>query len=721
MKTERIAELEKICAQRGKSKIQSHMQEDYHSSALTRFAGCEQWEKAARAMAYAIENQEIYVYPEDRIGGRVYHTNEMPVTRIDPDLDCDTKAAEAFAREYPEWKELADNHFIHGMGSAKGHITWFFDRILTLGVTGFRARYEAALQHARDKEAEEFYQGVLIMLDALQNFNDKHIAAYEEIGNHELAERMKKVPRYPAETFREAVQAFFMQHIVVMKENPFGGNGPGRLDYYLWPYLERDLKAGRCTLEQAKEIIDELFLRIDERLYGMDGWVEAIVVGGTYPNGASAVNPLTYMMVESIIDLDITHPSVYVRLPENPPEELIKLCARYMMSGRNRAQILYDPAVIGAMVKNGTFYRDAVEYACGGCMEVGVQGMTSDFLYIGRQNTAKMLELMITGGVCLRTGQKLSCFKEEKGLAAYTDFESFYRDFIKEADRLTKIFLRKQDIYSEYAQKARPSYLISSMIDDCLIRGRNMHAGGAKYHDYGGNHLALPNVADSLLAIKEAVFEQKICTAEELISALQTDFKGYEWLQAKLQSLPKYGVDNEEADAMARRVAADFADMYLSYRTRWGGKGMPVTLTFVYSPEAANILGAMADGRNLGKGIAHGVTPHSVSMKKGITAAINSCGRMPFEKFAGGASTMWDFDSSWASEPVIAALLKSFIQKGGQIFQGNTTPLEELLKAKEHPEDYPQLIVRVGGYSARFTSLSEELQDEIISRIRHSN
>lgn len=717
MLSSRIAALEKQCAQRGQSAAPSHFQRDYHASALTLFKDCPQWEKTARAMAYAIVNQEIEVLPGDTIGGRVSHVNELPPGEIDPDLDYRTEAKEAFTKLYPEAEELWENQLIGG--SAVGHITWFFDRILSLGVVGLRARYEEALSHARDEEAAQFYKGVIILLDALMEFNDRHIEACRAAGNFELAERMKKVPRYPCGTFREAVQAFFMQHIVVMKENPFGGNGPGRLDYYLWPYLERDIAAGRCTLHEAREIIDELFLRIDERLYGMDSWVEAIVVGGTHPNGCSAVNPLTYIMVESIMDLDVTHPSVYVRLPENPPKELIELCARYMTSGRNRAQILYDPAVIGALVERGIFPRDAVEYACGGCMEVGVQGMTSDYLYIGYHNPMKMLELMITGGVCLKTGKEIGAFHARKSLAGYDDFETFYSDFIKEADRLTKIYLHEQDIYSERAQKARPSYLISSMIDDCLERGRNMHAGGARYHDYGGTHLALPNVADGLYAIKRAVFEDKICTAQELLDALKADFKGYARLQAKLRAIPKYGTDHAGADAMARRVASDFADMYLSFRTRWGGRGKPVILTFVYAPQAAAILGATADGGNKGRLVAHGVTPQSGSMTEGITAAINSVGCMPFEKFAGGASTMWDFDSSWATVPIIEAVIKTFIEKGGQIFQGNTTPLEELIEAQKHPKEHKQLIVRVGGYSARFVTLGKELQNDIIGRMRH--
>jgi formate C-acetyltransferase len=354
-------------------------------------------------------------------------------------------------------------------------------------------------------------------------------------------------------------------------------------------------------------------------------------------------------------------------------------------------------------------------------MEVGIQGMTSDYLYTGFQNTAKMLELMITGGICLKTGEKNTAFKAEKGLEAYDDFESFYSDFIAEAKRLTHIFLREQDIASEYAQKARPSYLISSMLDDCLQRGRNMHAGGVRYHDYGGTPIALPDTADGLFAIKQAVFDRKICTANELVEAMKVDYVGYEALQEKLKRLPKYGTDNAEADAMAARVAGDFADMYLSYRTRWGGKGKQVILTFVFSPIAAAQLGATADGRTSAKcSIAHGLTPQPGSMTEGITAAINSSCKLPYEKMAGGASTMWDFDDAWASEELITVLLKVFVASGGQIFQGNTTSVEDMRKAQENPEEYGHLIVRVGGYSARFVTLSKELQNDIISRSRHN-
>ncbi len=715
--TERVKQLYKQSVERAKRGEVSHFDRDYHYSALTLFDKLPLWEKTARAMAYAITNQDVWAYENDNVGGRIYFNRELPVGQKCHELDFEAIAKKAFNEKFPEGEELIANQLI--FPTSFGHITWLFDKILSLGTSGLKKVYEKALEATKDEKSAEFFNGVIIMLDALQAFNDKHIEVYEKLGNHKLAELMRKVPKYPCESFEEAVQAFFMQHIVVIRENPYGGNGPGRLDYFLWPYLERDLKEGRCTLEKAREIIDELFIRLDERLYFDDRWTEAIVVGGTDANGNSAVNPLTYVMIESIMDLKIIHPAVYVRLPKNPPEQLLSLCAEYIASGNNRAQVINDTAIIKTLVDNGVDYEDAVNYTCGGCMEIGVQGKNSDLMYTGWQNTAKMLELMITGGYCLKARKRLSCFKANKGLVGYSDFESFYADFLAEADRITKIFLTEQEFYSKAIEEARPSYLVSSMLDDCLERGRNMHGGGVKYHDYGGTPLALPNVADSLYAIKKAVFEDKICTAEELVQALKSNFKSYEKLQATLKAIPKYGTDNEDADAMAKRVMADLADTYLTYRTRHGGKGKPTLLTFIYSPAAASILGATADGKNAGNGVAHGITPQSSSMTKGITAAINSCVKMPMEKFYGGASTMWDLDSSYADKGVIKWILKTFIDKNGQIFQGNSTPVEELLQAKIHPEKYENLMVRVGGFSARFVNLENELQDEIINRIRH--
>jgi len=355
---------------------------DMHSAALGIYKDLPKWEKQARSMAYAIVNQEIFIEPYDKIIGRVYYDKEIAPEAYDSDFDFNQQMKRDTIKNDPEYAELCDYQL--ATWGAPGHIAWDWNFLLRRGTDGIRERCEAGLnRHRGDEKAEHFYKGVLIMLEAIEAWNDKHVEKLIEMGKTEEAEICKRVPRHPARNFREALQCFFMQFIIVMKENPYGGNSPGRLDYYLWPYLESDLKKGIITIEEAEELCEELFVRIDERLYRRDTWGESVVLGGSYPNGASAVNPLTYAMLRAYMKYDIIHPLVYGRVPANPPKEYIDLLSDYVINGRNRAQVISDESIIRALVKNGVTETDATDYYCGGCMEVGVQGRTSDFLFTG--------------------------------------------------------------------------------------------------------------------------------------------------------------------------------------------------------------------------------------------------------------------------------------------------------------------------------------------------
>jgi formate C-acetyltransferase len=353
-------------------------------------------------------------------------------------------------------------------------------------------------------------------------------------------------------------------------------------------------------------------------------------------------------------------------------------------------------------------------------MEIGVQGRTSDFLFTGYQNIAKMLELCVTGGYCLIEKKQLK-YVSPAPLTEFDTYDDFYASFISEVERMLVRNLEYQDMLSAHVEKKRPAYLISSMVNDCLARGRNMHGGGARYHDYGSALVAVPNAADALTAIKIAVFDEKICTASELVEALKANFEGYEALHAKLLALPKYGQENELADSICAQLCVDLNRIYSSYVNRFGGNGKLVMLTFIWAPAAGAILGATPDGRKAGIPIAHSMTPQSMSMTKGITAAINSCTSLPFELFNGGASTMWDLDPNLAKSEIVSSLFMTFFEQGGQIFQGNMTDVEELKEALKCPDQYKHLIVRVGGYSSRFVTLHRSLQQEIINRMRHSS
>ena len=233
--------------------------------------------------------------------------------------------------------------------------------------------------------------------------------------------------------------------------------------------------------------------------------------------------------------------------------------------------------------------------------------------------------------------------------------------------------------------------------------------------------MGIPNIADSLTAIDIAVYREKFISASELLEALRGNFKDNEPLRQRLAQLPKFGQGDKAADEMAQRVSSTVCDIYDAYVKRIGGRVKPVIMTFTMAPVAGASLGASADGRLAGTPIAQGLTPQSSAMTDGLTTAIRSANTLPLHRFSGGASTMWDLDPVLATVENIKSILKVFIATGGQIYQGNTTSVKELEAALKEPERYQHLVVRVGGFSGRFVSLTPEVQREIIGRYRHSS
>jgi formate C-acetyltransferase len=696
-------------------------------NAYAQFADLPLRERQARALATAIVALPVYLFPNECLTGMIYHLGYNHEIVGPHPFDWAKPVMPRVEAELPQNAELVAMKLCTD-NAIPGHITWHWDWLLEKGVTGMLGDYRNALDASQDVQAAEYFQAVIIILEAMLHWNDRHITALEaalttapDVERARLEAQLalcRCVPAHPARTFREAVQSFYFQYLVVMRENPYGGNGPGRFDYFLWPYLERDLAAGIITLEEAYDLIQELYIRIHERIQRSDGWVETIVVGGSHPDGSSAVNPLSHLMVQAFIPLEQTHPAVYVRMPEHPPAEFVDLAVRYLLTGHNRAQILNDRAIIPAMTRYGMPREDAAMYTCGGCMEIVPQGMNSDLLFAATHNVPKTVEITLTGGECLRTGQRLSA-SDLPPLTAFTTFDALYEAFSTELARELHTIFRRLDLFSEGMAQMRPAYLVSSMIADCFARGREMHDGGARHHDYGATPLGVPNAGDALYAVKRAVFDDRLCTAEELLAALHANFTGYEVLRAALGALPKFGQQHAEADAMTRRVLTTVCGIYDEYRNRWGGRVKPIIFTFLWAPEAGDALGATAYGDLAGVPIAQGLTPQSQAMVEGITAAIGSHTSLPLELVAGAASSMWDLDAAWATPEIVHAIVVGFLRLGGQIFQGNTTDVAELRQAQAHPEDYRNLVVRVGGFSAHFTSLTPAVQEDIIQRYRH--
>lgn len=691
-------------------------------------------ERQAHAFAYALENEPVYVYPDELIAGHIYYQMEGSNIAVYASGSATDERWSQYAvdpvaqREIPA-DPMFDTYQFASRAAFSGHVTWDYGMILDHGVEGMLEDVAQLQKKTEDEKAREFYEGVEISLKGLLNWTAKHVNALRQAAAEEtdparskelleMAEICGRVPAQPASTFREAVQSFYLQYLAVMFETPNGGMGPGRLDYYLWHFLEADLRECRITREDAFNLIVELFIKLDERIHNWDGWVEAIVVGGVNPDGSSGVNPLSHIIVEAIMELNITHPSVYVRLPSNAPRDFVDLCARYVIDGSNRCQIHGDDATITALVNDGVKPEDAAMWAAGGCMEVGMQGLSGDMLWCFIHNVARTFELIINGGKLMLTGEQAIASARELG--EYESFEDLYNAFETELDREITIRMQRTDVFARAYAKYRPAFLLSSMIHDCLERGRNLLDGGARYPDYGGSGLGIPNVGDCLYSIKRAVFDEKRYTGQEILEALRVNFEGHEEMLAYLRAIPKYGSGNQEAAAMVDRALMSFTNTLKNFKNPMGGHGRPVILGFIWVVEFGKEVGATPDGRLAGRPLAQSMSPQCGSATNGVTTAINDATSLSLDQVSGGASMMWDIDSSWAKPEFVRPVMESFVELGGQVFQGNVISIEKLREAQVNPAEHADLIVRVGGFSARFTTLDKSFQEEIINRHKYS-
>ncbi len=738
--SERIRQIEARARQRYTAVQNSRKNENMSRAFFELYQNAELPQRQAMAYAYALVNEPIAINPEDRIHGMYYCKGAGdPFCGYEVNSNWGKHNVQFTARrrieaELPELLDYFDigpdgasRSFIINPEATPGHIAWRWDWVLRDGLDAIILRHREAARSATDAQARGYYQGVIICLEAILEWNRLHVEAIEalsESGECTAADRqsllacaeiMRRVPAQPARNFHEALQAYHFMWICAFFDGTYGGNSPGRFDTLLWPYLRSEYEQNATTQFEATELVAETFIKCDEMIHDGDGGVLTIVTGGLTQGMQDAVNPLSYMVIDAIEALDITHPAVYNRISKKNPEAYRQRCCQYMLRGHNRAQFLNEEAILRALTRDGYMTEaDAAMYICGGCMELNPQGLTSDLFWSFRYNICKTLELCITGGVDLVDGsQRLS---RRATLSEYRDFESFYNYFEREVEKILTLKFKALDIASEEMGRLRPQFVISSMIDGCFEKGRNQMDGGARYADYGGAVIGMPNVANSMMALKRAVYDEKFVSAEELIQALKMNFAGHEPLRMRLQRQPKYGEQHAEADAMMNRILQSVSHTLDSYTTIHGGRCKQVLLTFFFAPVFGAALGATPEGNLAGTPVAHGLTPFNP--EAGLSTAMQSYLSLDNELVSGGASTMWDMDAEWINTSLLNSIYSVFEDGGGQIFQGNMTDVGELEKALAEPELYPNLIVRVGGYSARFLNLTPEVRREVIERRR---
>ena len=683
--------------------------------------------RQTKSIAYALQHEPFYIYPEDRIFGRVYQPAKGSVLPFEapcegmPNMDILSR----FEEEMKKDRELVAFNKYYNFYFGVCHLAWRWDILLEKGIRGYKEFVKKKyLTYETDPDKKTFYEGVVVALSGMENFVLRVCKELERLIENDpkndnypyMLENLKNT-LYPAKNFATAVQCFMVSHICVQYEILGGGNSPGRIDKYLWPYLKEEYESGVLSKKEVEEIIAELLMVYDERLAPLDGWVETCIVGGTDREGNSLVSPLTYIIVETFMKLNQTHPAVYMSMPDNPSKEYLELAAKYIMKGGNRCQVFGDKAIQNALLKDGFDPKDVADYYAGGCMEIGVQGKQGEQHFSYAINVPLILETVLNGGVSF--DGKWDFLGPRKNLCDYNTFEELYDAFEKEFIRIIHLMYRKLDIHCSFYKGLRPMHLISSLCPECMERGKSLQEGGAKYPNYGGSAVGIPNVGDSLYSIKVAVYEDKVLSKKQLLNALKTNFENCPEIRKYLLNIPKYGGGSEEATGLVNKVLEIHNKTAKSYKNVLGGHGVTVILGFTFNAEYGAQTGASADGRLKGQTFAQSLSPQNSGVVEGLTQAINDALSLSLDNVAGGASMMWDLDPNLVNQKNLEAIILSYVQKGGHIFQGNVINKKMLTDALENPEENQHIIVRVGGFSARFVTLSKACQKEIIERYEY--
>ena len=615
--------------------------------------------------------------------------------------------------------------------------------LLREGMGGIRQRALDAMERlelTREEDIRQyhFYKGIQHTCDAVIRYAHRYgdyaaSLALKENDPRRKAELMQlsqicyRVPEFPPETFHEALQSlWFVQSLFCLEENQTGIS-PGRVDQYLWPYLERDMACNRITPAQAEELLSCWMIKLAESLWicsastatyfaGYQPFIN-IVVGGQKREGGDATNPLTLMIMDCVSRLKIYQPSLAARIHNQSPYYYLRQIVEVIRSGTGFPACHFDDAHIKMMLRKGFDYDDARDYCLMGCVEPQKSGKMYQWTSVGYTTFTRALELALNNGFS-ESGRRLG---PQTGTAEeLNSFVKFERAVKQQLAAITakaaQATLIVQDLHRQYA----PKPLISSLIEGCMEKGADVTAGGAWLNNGPGLiWTGLADLANSLMAVKKVVYEQRFAGLAELIQALKANFVGYEALHHACLEAPKYGNDITEVDEIARDIIHFTEQEHRRYRMLYG-RFTHGTLSISNNTPFGLITGALPSGRLAGKPLADGISPAQQTDLKGPTAVINSVSRINVEEMEIGMvhnlKLMHGMLESEEGAAHIIHLLRTASMLGNAQMQFSYVDNEELKRAQIEPEKYKNLMIRVAGYSAFFTELSREVQDEIISR-----
>ncbi|RJW32139.1 glycyl radical protein [Lachnospiraceae bacterium TF09-5] len=679
------------------------------------------------------------------------------------------------------------NYFYNGVG----HVTVQYEKVLEIGLEGIirEAARELASCNVGDGDYARkhcFLEAVIMSCAAVIGYAGRYAALAKQEAEActdkkrkeellQIASVCERVPARGARSFYEACQSFWFIQQLLQMESSGHSISPGRFDQYMYPYYQKDMAEGKITRDEAQELVDCIWVKLNDlnkardaaSAEGFAGYslFQNLIVGGQNENGEDVTNDLSFLCIWASAHVFLPQPSLSVRVWNCTPHELLVEAAKLTRTGIGLPAYYNDEVIIPSLMNRGLTLEDARTYNIIGCVEPQKAGKTEGWHDAAFFNMCRPLELVFSNGkdkgeqVGLATGPV-----EQMGT-----FEEFYDAYKKQMEYCISLLVNADNAIDTAHADRCPLPFLSSMVDDCMKRGKTVQEGGAVYNFTGPQGFGIANVADSLYAVRKLVFEEKKVTLSEYKKALALNFgKGFdsitvqemteeiikelakagqqpsqaqiagivkgimnteipdkdrelcEKLLAMIDEIPKYGNDIEEVDSFAREVAYTYTKPLQNYRNPRGG----IFQAGLY-PVSANVplgaqTGATPDGRLAHTPVADGVSPTAGRDIHGPTATANSVSKLDHGIASNGTLLNQKFHPSALSGDEglnnFVALIRSYFDQKGSHMQFNVVDRNTLLDAQKYPEKYQHLVVRVAGYSALFTTLSRSLQDDIIRR-----
>jgi trans-4-hydroxy-L-proline dehydratase len=510
---------------------------------------------------------------------------------------------------------------------------------------------------------------------------------------------------------------------------------PGRVDQYLYPYYRKDLESGKLTRDQAREILQCYFIkhnyaydymgRVGNNQGINSGFGQLITLGGIGPTGEDAGNELTELFLDVIEDLNLLEPKPNIRLHRLTPDALLDRIVDLLAKCQGAPFLLnFDETSMAALKWAGLPEDQLWNYAPVGCLENTLQGNDRSGTVDVNLNLAKAVELALFNGRDQRYKWRIG--PRTGNPERFKDFEEFFQAYTTQLqaliDRLVESACEADAIRSRF----EPTPYLSALVDGCAEQGKDVSAGGPWHNFITVEGVGLATAIDSLAAVKKLVFETKAVSMRELLRAIRANFKGHEALRQKLvNKAPKYGNDDPEADAVAHRLNDFFSrDVFGRASPATGRRFRAGYLSWNYWILYANSLSATPDGRPRGTYLSNGICPVTGVDRQGPTAVARSVWSVGLETVPNGASHTISFSPAIlrtaAGREKLRAFLRGYGEQGGSALQVNLVSPELLREAQQEPERFHNLLVRVTGYNAYFTTLGQEIQNEIISRESHA-